>query len=1248
MKASIRHVINPPSETSKSLHERIIHSISAAAAVIDNNDNDDDLFVSSSSPLSSKQNSTNIAITSPTSLNNTPTGGGGGKAYVNQNISVLKIHPVQPLLCYVDTNGHYDNITKKNKNIVLTFQQRLVIQNHLLKHTIAIISIMDIVQQYICQLKYTNNHNNANSAAANNTTVAITNQEIEKMAQQFGMITSIQFMDLHVLQYESGFSTPSVPSSSTTNKKNTHPSYIILHFKNRIILYPMSLIYKTTTATNTITTMSTNQIIEITNSALNKAGISCQQIIPIASTNLVTIGCSDGAIRFYSICDEKIVKSVRGPNGKNDPVVGIVSMNTWDSKIASPISSSSLSSPTAVGNGSDNEFNDREGGLTTCKIMTICASGTAYLWELQVSFHISTGCIEKFNLRPPLIKIDCFSYLSSVISSSLSSPSSSSTALNTSIMGSSSVSTSTFVQHNCDNVKFDSIRQLLFWTVQPTNNSSLSKSYVVVWDLSPASITLMQKSQRLSLKSTEKDTVPQTPLHLPQSIIQIPTGDFLLSDATMISGWMHSSFPSDAYTCLAVSRDGNLSLIASSCQPSEKSSSKKINTNAAIYHSYTFSSMKKTVDEKLLGVLRLINDEKLKITSIASSYARPDVIVMSSNVGLIVVTLDDEDVLVTGSIHSCFSSAKANSSGFIGAGNKVLLVKDSSVYMSSLDFSPSTSIPNPIGHLNYQDTVLIYRSPPAIHKSIEFQSRPMRIPPRLLPSPSGNFLCLFWHSENRYEIIHHSSISNASKKAASRDRDSEYSPAVDFGTNVLSFAWVGDEDIFALLCPPEMSRSDSGTPSSKKKVNDDDDNDDILDPAKFKPRVELKVLVGVIKDAVEFSSSVAAATATSLGTLPLRGRHPPNTLFGGPVLCVGSVSQDKKSSFMDGMSYFYCRNKDGNNRASFFTSVGPTLPYPDMVVWDDDGKICAMIIGRRVAIYLVNPPEFTLLGTVNLGTADESDTKVQSAKFLHGVLFCSTQTSVQCIFLGDIDNHNIICELDVFVLSSSSAAIDNIQSSIRPQPQSMPLIRPSILGYFHGSLLVSTVYGVQAISLDNPFLRIGSLLAAGHYTRAQQWFDAFDIHHHEVLANFLDRRGFPEMAIQLSGLSLETIIDYCLRYGFTDFLISTIESYGVETFHNIDMGRGVSGDGSYSIIICVGAYLLSQGKSDFVIHIANVCLSLGESGRKEAFTLGTLLIKKHPNEAKDIIERAITEYSPDCKPLVETWPLAMYIKNNIL
>ncbi len=1391
MKASIRHVMNPPNEVPVTLRERIIHSTSPIDV-----DNDDSQNFDSSNASLNHNNNNNNSMTgfqlTASSLNSSVTSVSASSSLKAMRLfsafsssascgveKILEIHPSRPLLCYVDTNGsdyhlddhqsssehqqsssssfinsnssiigassqtvHHTNTntsSKKNLNVTMMMKQRIIFQNHLSNQTVGIITMMDIVSNYFNQINDINK--TQNSGGSNKQRNNNINASMKTICQTLGFITSIQFMDEYILLHESGRMPPSKKKKKSMSPLSPilPPSpYIIIHFQNRVILYPIDSLPNSTcsntTATNSaipathplammmmktsgphkqqhlLTQNQNHEIIDITKSTLNKSNITSKYVLPILSTNLLAVGCSDGAMRFYSKLEQKIIKSVRGPNGKTDPVVGMLSVNSWDwssfHEAGEDIYSDEYDDDNYDVGGDDNNNNhnhrqrDGPGGVgidsaygggtssvnhtnepcTTNKtsIMTVCSSGTAYVWELQVAIGNVTGSPKKLNILPPLVKLDCISCITSAVgggvvvgggtNTNLTSLSPSSLGGGGGVGSSGTSGVNGAVQRNSDNVKYDPDRQLLYWTLQPSQ-TGLSKAYVLVWDMSPASIAQSQKftTARIGKQSESGGggNSQITPIHYPCSIIQIPSGDFLLADTNMISGLRHPSLPGSAYTCLAVSKDGNISLIASNCCQTQKQvgsnalSLKKMNETASVYHHFTISAMKRSADEKVLGNLRFLGDDfKLRVSNVISSYSRPDVIVLSTNAGLVVVTLND-DALVTGSIHSCFTSAKTNSNGFIGLGNKVLMVKDSSVLKGKLDFNETAMIPNPIGTLGCKDVVLFYRSPPPLHKSVGFQARPVRMPPRLLPSPSGNFLCLFWHTENRYEIIHSSSITSAARKST-LDEGPEYSPAVDTGSNALSFAWVGDGDVFALLYPPELSKNDSGTFSKKKSkstpkadVEDDDEDNAPIDPSKYKPRVELKVLVGVNKDAVEYSISVAAATARSLGTLSLRGRHSPTCLFGGPVLCVGSLSQDKESSQKDGMAYFYTRRQnveENDNRALSFSSVGPPLPYPDLVVWDDDGKICALIVGRRIAIYLSDPPNFTLLCTTHLGTPTETDAKVQSAKFLHGVLYCTTQTSVQCVFLGDLENDDVVCEVDSYILASADAPLNRVSSSIQPHAQTMPLIRPSILDYLHGSLLVSTVNGVHAISLSYPLIRIGALLASGHYTRAQRWFDTIKTCHHEALANFLDRRGFPEMAVELPGLSLQTIIDFSLRYSLTDCLMNVIEQYGLENFHMIDMGRGVNGDGSssQSILVCIGAYLLSRGKDSFVLQMANVCLTFGESGRKEAFTLATLLIENYPSEARELIHRAITEHSPNSKPLVETWPVAMYIRNQLL
>ena len=118
----------------------------------------------------------------------------------------------------------------------------------------------------------------------------------------------------------------------------------------------------------------------------------------------------------------------------------------------------------------------------------------------------------------------------------------------------------------------------------------------------------------------------------------------------------------------------------------------------------------------------------------------------------------------------------------------------------------------------------------------------------------------------------------------------------------------------------------------------------------------------------------------------------------------------------------------------------------------------------------------------------------------------------------------------------------------------MALNHTSILGYQSRSFLVSTVCGVRAICLNHPLLRIGILLAANQETKAVAWLDAVPEKDHEAMPVFLEWRGFPELGLGSSGLSLETMVDICIRYKLTDQLEHVIDVHGIDSLCRIDNG----------------------------------------------------------------------------------------------
>jgi hypothetical protein len=414
------------------------------------------------------------------------------------------------------------------------------------------------------------------------------------------------------------------------------------------------------------------------------------------------------------------------------------------------------------------------------------------------------------------------------------------------------------------------------------------------------------------------------------------------------------------------------------------------------------------------------------------------------------------------------------------------------------------------------------------------------------------------------------------------------------------------------------------------------------------PWVELRALFGV----TGADGSVNTATLSNLGQLNLRSgnRNPPCVLFGGPVLCVGSKSDEND----EGLAYFYTRKKKSSEEnAADYVSSGPAFPCPDVVAWDDDGRLCAVVIQSRVSIYLSDEPEFIMLGTTRLGSSADVDVKVISVRFIHGALYCTTRSSVQCIFLGDLEGG--VCHLDAFTLASSdvpvlpSKSIASEYNSLTPPTIPMPLSYPSVLGYQNGALIISTVAGVQAIPLGSPLLRIGSLIAAGHHQKAELWFDAVAQADHETLATFLERRGVPDMALQLAGISLETTVDLCMRFGFVDRLEEVVDLYGLKGLRAIDMSRGVSAnifgpeEHGTSVVVCVGAYLLAHGKVELVRRLATECLGSGEDGKREAFVLASLLLSVDGSDSKRVIQRAVEHVEDD-----SGWLVGNFVRDHVL
>ncbi len=762
--------------------------------------------------------------------------------------------------------------------------------------------------------------------------------------------------------------------------------------------------------------------------------------------------------------------------------------------------------------------------------------------------------------------------------------------------------------------------------------------FVKVWDLSTIVTDKILSSAARAMRPPPK--VP------PIAIAKLPTSAVAASSSSspfgaMIAGLPHSFAPAASLTC--VSLDGSRLLVHSVPLPKavddaddgqeggggQFSSSSPVSPVQGKRKKAT-DGAKPTILYVNFALLRVVplaggsSSPSVKGTAISASHLSPDIVTVATDQGVVNVNIDgDRNETRIPIVRSAVPTSPAHaviSLGGVGNRPGILFVEDRIVYMSRLRATTSSNDARSalIQKVDLHDKTIVctlqggnspWRMVRLTRTSTFIDSlRPMKSPPRLIPSPSGRYLCLYWEGEERYEILHAGSllareqVSNLGPATPSDGRGQRVTPSVDSGNNVSSFAWMGNDDNFAILrqlesFPIFSDGNDGGLsgqsnpipyPSSGKQM---------------RPKVELFKLAEVTIDAVELvaGASIAAATSVSLGSLTVRGgdRVIPNALFGGPSLCVCCVSTSDRADLGGNVAYFYSR-KDGaieknDERASTYFTIGTSLPYPDLVTWDDLGKLCAISYGYRVAVYLSDKSRFILLGSISVAGSDFSDVELPllSMKFAHGVLYCSTQSSVHAIFLGNIEEDDTVCEMDAFTIATTTVPIHGMDDPdiSAPVPTIAALIQPHVLAYHSGGLLVSTTCGLRLLSLSHPIIRIGTLLAANLIDRARKWIVAMPKVEHDSLAHFLIRRGYVNLAIsELSGLSLETYIDLCMRYERTDELVYLVGTRGAAVIpETCDWGR----DCGNSAFLSIGVYMLGKGKIECAKKMIALAMEVG-------------------------------------------------------
>ena len=255
------------------------------------------------------------------------------------------------------------------------------------------------------------------------------------------------------------------------------------------------------------------------------------------------------------------------------------------------------------------------------------------------------------------------------------------------------------------------------------------------------------------------------------------------SEVAAFPAWSHSAFPDDAIVCAVVTAKGDLHIMGATHTGTSGS--------ATVLASPITSTNVRAVIQRDSG---MVTGPLLSVYSVGCAPLWDSgVLLLGSNLGVVMVDFEREYV-VPGARHNHFGA------GLGSLGKSCLFVKHSSVVYGSVDAFRA----NPVGRMEIKNTYDVYESPVATHLSLEIQQRSFRLPPSFLPSPSGLYLCLFWSEEMRYEALH---VPSVLQRVSQRGSDAPtYNAAVATGNGVSSFAWIGEDDVFAVIHSPDADK----------------------------------------------------------------------------------------------------------------------------------------------------------------------------------------------------------------------------------------------------------------------------------------------------------------------------------------------------------------------------------------------------------------------------------------------------------
>ena len=321
-------------------------------------------------------------------------------------------------------------------------------------------------------------------------------------------------------------------------------------------------------------------------------------------------------------------------------------------------------------------------------------------------------------------------------------------------------------------LSYDGHRDLIFWlTTPPKTKNTLS---MLVWNLKALQADLLQQVGSKNIFKPE----PTLTIQIPSYATENASG----TTNTTVFPILHGSFGEDTIVLATGSyTTGDFHIFAASGNSANTTTPSQVTGTS--------------VTSMALGPL-IQAGGLLDFTPSAHIYGirqapllsvSENSLLLVTNLGLVFLELP---INATSTVDSCHIHLGA---GLGSLGKSILSAQDSSIIYGSLDVLKA----NPVGRMEAKNTIVVYESPVAQHLPPECQKSLFRLAPRFLTSPSGAYLAVIWPAEFRYEILHVPSLLH--KVGSRAGKTPPRNPLVTSGIEAAGFAWLGDDDLYAVL-----------------------------------------------------------------------------------------------------------------------------------------------------------------------------------------------------------------------------------------------------------------------------------------------------------------------------------------------------------------------------------------------------------------------------------------------------------------